>query len=695
MYLSSMTLQNWRSYADVRFDFKNTSGRRPLVLIGAMNGHGKTSFLLGLYLGLFGRHGLRHAEGFSAFVGTEDNLPHYRLAIQKFRRSQAPTEEPTSVEITFCPSHGEEDESEVRVVRRWHFTSDGRPRQGEGFETVDLYVNNKPQKLISGLDAAHDRLERLLFPAHVMPAFFFDGEQAQTLITQSGEAGIKKAVEVMFGTKVVEELREQVRLFLTTAHGKAGGKKAVSTQQRELTKKTEEREQLEQDIKSIMRDIQDLEKSKLELDGQQRQLRERLARFGGERRGEIESVHFELERLQKDKLEAERALTDQARQLGSALAISRLGNVILNRLEAEALLEEQDGRQQTVSERRDAVLQVAMPEPADADPLLGHLAPHMRAKVRERFAKALEQIYHPPPEGIAKDFLLGHAKGELRQRLIEMVQRCRNHSGPELRQAAKKLRDARESLEELQAKRQRLGNIPQESQAISDSLEGVQQQIADGSRTIGGRERELETKKARLKDLSAEIGRLQEMLATVEPEQKRIAVAERVYRSLDEISETLRPITLVRLQELVTKHFLAIADKRFRKGHILFPHGAAPILQRPNQPDALIEMMGGFEKRSFGISFSLALAEITKRRIPLIIDTPLGNADTQYRSRLLQAITGVDLDQIIILTHDAEVNGQLFEEIQKDVSQTFLVEYDRRRNESVVLEGSYFEGASR
>lgn len=44
-----------------------------------------------------------------------------------------------------------------------------------------------------------------------------------------------------------------------------------------------------------------------------------------------------------------------------------------------------------------------------------------------------------------------------------------------------------------------------------------------------------------------------------------------------------------------------------------------------------------FEKRSFGIAFSLALAEITKRRIPLVIDTPLGNADSEYRPRTLKS----------------------------------------------------------
>ena len=46
------------------------------------------------------------------------------------------------------------------------------------------------------------------------PAFFFDGEQAQKLIENMGEAGIKKAVEVMFGTKVIGELAETIGNYL-------------------------------------------------------------------------------------------------------------------------------------------------------------------------------------------------------------------------------------------------------------------------------------------------------------------------------------------------------------------------------------------------------------------------------------------------------------------------------------------------
>src|SRR5258706_8201124 len=102
MYLSRLHLQNWRTYADATFEFTEPTSRKSVVLIGAMNGHGKTSFLVSLYLGLFGRYGLRHCEGFN--TADQDDLSSYRQAIGKYRRNSANPDEPTTIDVTFTPT---------------------------------------------------------------------------------------------------------------------------------------------------------------------------------------------------------------------------------------------------------------------------------------------------------------------------------------------------------------------------------------------------------------------------------------------------------------------------------------------------------------------------------------------------------------------------------------------------------------
>ena len=94
---------------------------------------------------------------------------------------------------------------------------------------------------------------------------------------------------------------------------------------------------------------------------------------------------------------------------------------------------------------------------------------------------------------------------------------------------------------------------------------------------------------------------------------------------------------------------------------------------------------------SFSIAFCLALAEITGQRIPLVIDTPVGNADSEYRARALRQLAEFDTDQIIILTHDEEVSRPFLEAIEDQVGQQILVDFDQETRSSNVLHNQFFK----
>lgn len=688
MYLSRVQLTNWRSYADTTFEFRKPGGQRPAVLIGAMNGHGKTSFLISLYLGLFGQFGLRYCEGFRLAAG--EDLGSYRKAITKFRRRYASPDEPTVVDLTFTPTLNDEGEEEARIIRRWHFSVSNQPKPGDAFEEVEIHIGDKVLRR-TDLATMQDRIERQLFPAHVAPAFFFDGEQAQALIENMGEVGLKKAVEVMFGTKILSELAEQMRCYLTRAHANSGGKRRSSEQQAQLKEKIKLRDELNCKIAKLQGEHTNLEKEKEELVRQRAQFTEELAKLGGAATKDVTRVQAEYSDAERRREEAEKNLTDAIRKLGLGLAMSRMAVVIENRLKSEELRETWEGLKRGTLDKKEAVLAAALPEPPERDPLLGNLSTEIRCKVRERFADALEKIYEPPPDGCATEYLLGHVKGEMRARLLTQLHSVTSQGSSSLRELAKELKQAREDFEDAKANLDRVQNLPQEAQQLKDRVMRLNDQISHANQKLGAMESELRKLKSDVHDLSVEIGGLQVILARMEPEQRRIAVAERVNLVLGELIDQLTPTTSRLLEESVTKHFLRIADPRFHGGRIRLPAGGAPEIQfNHGFPSALLESLSGFEKRSFGIAFSLALAEITHRRVPLVIDTPLGNADSKYRPRTLRALTEFDLDQVIILTHDEEVTPTLVEEIEDRICQKLLVEFDDREKKSVVVPDKFF-----
>jgi DNA sulfur modification protein DndD len=692
MYLSRLHLQNWRTYSDAVFEFKAPSERRAVVLVGAMNGHGKTSFLLSLYLGLFGRFGLRHCEGFAAYDSSQD-FKTYRDAITKFRRNTADPSEPTIIDITLTPSYRDSsDEEEVRVVRRWYFSGRNEPKQGPSFEEVDIYVGGRLQKQTT-LDKdpillAHERVERNLFEAHVAPAFFFDGEQAQKLIESQGERGLKKAVEVMFGTKVVEELAETMNQYLLRMRQSTGGRRRCSEQQQELDEKLKERDLLNQQIGKKQDDLHKLETEKDTKEQQRTQLQEELARMGGMNNLTYAQVQTDYVRAEKEQIDAEKALGNLIRQMGLALGISRLAPAIQNRLRAEALREDWESLKRGTIDNREKVLAAALPEP---DPILGEISHEIRSALRDRFAEALESIYNPPPTNCADIFLLGHVKGDARSRVLHLLTQAQSLGAARIKMAAKKARDAHDAFDEAKRRKERMQDVPEATQQIRESLDTLNSEIQQNIHGIGSIENELKALKANLHELNKRIGEIREQLARLGPEQQRIAVAERICRALEELQDSLQPTTTARLESYVTRHFVNIADRRFRSAQVSLAPGQPPRLCFGNgRPDMLLETNSGFERRAFGVAFTLALAEITKRRVPLVIDTPLGNADSEYRPRTLKALADFDLDQIIILTHDKEVTPDLVEHIRGQISQKFLVEYQESDNLSTVHSNCYF-----
>lgn len=687
MYLSKLHLSNWRSYSDANFEFKRPTDRKPVVLIGAMNGHGKTSFLISLYLGIFGKFGLRHCEGFRTIA--ENDIASYRKALAKFRRSNADPDEPTVIDLTFTPTLNDRGEEEVRIIRRWFFSSSNQPRQGEGFEELEIHVGDRIIRRTEPV-SAHERIEKELFPAHVAPAFFFDGEQAQALIEGAGEEGIRKAVNTMFGATILAELQDSLRSYLSRAHGALGGKQKASEKQDILNLKVSRQSELNALIGKREGDLEALNEQRDEIDRQRNQLRDDLARAGGGGTVDAAKIKKEFADAESNKHAAEEGITDLANQIGLVLAVSRLDPTIRRRLRREQLREDYENLRQGTLDKRERVLSEAMPEPPERDALLGNINAETRSKVKQRILKALEAIYEPPDPDTADGFLLGHVRGQQRARVLNRLNETRSFAYDHVRSIAKRLRDARDAYEEAKTRHTKLGSQSDEARELTAKIKRLDDQMDEVIHRIATAENEIKAWKADLHTVSAEVGNLREELARLEPEQRRIAIADRAARAVESLTEKLKPVTSRRLEDHVTKHFHAIADPRFRDGRITFSHDGEPHLLFDGGSKALLSSMSGFERRSFGIAFSLALAEITRRRVPLIIDTPLGNADSKYRPRTLDALRKFDCDQVIILTHDREVTHDLLEHIEGHVCQQFLVEFVEAEKRSIVYPNRFF-----
>ena len=96
------------------------------------------------------------------------------------------------------------------------------------------------------------------------------------------------------------------------------------------------------------------------------------------------------------------------------------------------------------------------------------------------------------------------------------------------------------------------------------------------------------------------------------------------------------------------------------------------------------------EKQLMVISMLWALALCSKKKLPVIIDTPMARLDSIHRRALIEKYFPFASDQTIILSTDSEIYGDYFKLLKKNSSNQFTLVYDEERKCSSIRTG-YFE----
>lgn len=695
MYLAYIRLQNWRSYEEAELRLEEPIPGKPLVVIGGRNGHGKTSLLYALYFGLYGKYALRFAEGIR---GMDDDLTYYRKQMARFRRIGAPQSEDTCVELIFRPSPTERGQPEVRVVRHWFFTASGDLKGGANGETLTIYVGGQPRP--SDPQYFPAPVAQHLMAPDVLPVFFFDGERLENLIWQGGEANIGHSMRVMYGTKVLEEIQVRLGVYVSRANAVVGGgRDALADKRRQRGLKDEDLRRQEEALAKLQAEEAELRARIAIWRDDREKVMERLHRLGGGQRVEgLQRLQREYGQLEARRKTEEGELTHLCGQLGVQLGLKRLRISLVRGLDAERVRERWEVLRVASQQRMQGILDRVLPDAlGPLNPLAEVIAPmqypELRARLRPRLQEALEEAFNPLPADAASANRFGHVMGDAREHIIQRMGELESNGAGRLKVLAQTLREHRARMADIKLEIDHLRDPSPETEALKEELSQLNDRVEAGNKRLGELHREIETRRVSIKKTKEELGRVDAEISRLAPNEHRNALALRAQKTIEAYRKALEPVVKARLQQEVERQFLSLLDARYAKDHLLLHVDSAdrPALIRTNGQHLPVESMSGYERRCFGLAFSLALTRITGLRLPLVIDTPLGNADLQYRDRLLDKLASFELDQIILLAHDAEISTQMRKTRARQIAGTHLIEFDRRRQRTRIMAGKYFE----
>ena len=183
MIISKLTLYNFGVYAGVNtFEFHH---EKPVVLIGGMNGRGKTTFLDAVLLALYGQN---------SFAFNESKYKSYGQYLKSFV-NKADGSYQTYVELEF-KLDSETDESYI-VNRQWN----GKAQRVH--EKISVFRNGTPNQFLTD--------NWLMFVENILPSglsnfFFFDGEKIAELALDSTNTQMKESIKNLLGIAVLDIL---------------------------------------------------------------------------------------------------------------------------------------------------------------------------------------------------------------------------------------------------------------------------------------------------------------------------------------------------------------------------------------------------------------------------------------------------------------------------------------------------------
>lgn len=658
MLLRQVVLHNFAGYRGRHIiDLDPPSPVRPVILFGGLNGAGKTSLLDALQLVFHGRRARCAGRG---------NLP-YEEYLRRCIHRGVREREGAALELAFEASFDGEPSS-FRVHRSWERSGSGAIR-----ERVHVTVNDD--------DAPHlterwDEVAEALLPLDISSLFFFDGEKVEALADPE-RAGrvVATAVESLLGLDLLDRLGVDLVALERRKRALAADPQArrdIAELEDAAAKARSECSEAAQ-VRAAQQNLLDRAEAELQ------RAEEAFWREGGdlyERRMEIE----ERRRATVDRLGR---VDERLRDLASGPLPLRLVSELLQQV-AEQVRDEREARRATilreVLEARDLRL-VARFKAELPEGVLRQLEDFLSADRRDRAVLAETPQYLHPSE-------------ELEQRLAFVWPTELDRVAAE----AKRLLGQRTTLEsDLDECDRQLAAVPS-ADAIASAIKRrdaciaavgeAKARLTVATEALAAAERAAEEAEARL---SRAFRDASEKSAAEEDARRIVDHAVRVRATLDRFRQALLQRHLSRIEAAVLDSFTKllrkqrlVADLRFDPGSFelqLFDHGGREVTA---------ERLSAGERQLLAVAVLWGLARVSGRRLPMVIDTPLGRLDSTHRRLVVERYFPNASHQVVLLSTDEEIDEELLRALSPAVGRCYELRHDDAEGCTQVVDGYFW-----
>lgn len=682
MWIAKIELFNFKSYQHQTFEFPQPHAGRNIVLIGGMNGYGKTSVLEALYLGLYGKEAVEHLGR----AGLKDDVGYRKFLERALHGTAIRTGRDSMwVKIQINQSKAEGFE----VTRKWFFSRSG---DWTGEDEVVIYeIRDGIRGKAVSSDGLQELLDQRFIPAHVAPFFFFDGEEVKKLADQSRGEQIRSGIEGLLGVVLLRKLKKRLEEFQTN---RSTGIAVMDEQKhRELFETLTHHERDYEEVEHKQRVLAESVKS---LQAQRTHLTNGMMQLGAGA-GDVASVSDVVK--QQADAETELKLTEDA--LDDIVA-SKLPFHLVSRELMESLSEQVQG--EIARDSWDARKRSLEPEKAKfigtfyattEPPLLPVLTVEQESALQARLNAAWESLFYPMPKGCA-EAVLHEYLGTKRTALLQAMNGLRMGAQDVLGLVAKR-ESLQKKIRDLTNRYSKIEGVDGDGSLakLNAELTGVNAALDQQQRELGDVERQMSGLKGTIDQERALYAREHEKFVQANPVKSMVGRADRVCNLIGELIPQLYAFMVEQLSDSMTDVYKKLAHKNQVDYVQIDESGKTRLLSADGEEIPFDKSAG--ENQVFATALLAGLAEISGIDAPLVVDTPLGRLDSTHRANILNYWVSDRNRQVILLSQDKEIDRETYEALGSNIGKTYLLRHADIGNgigRTTAVENQYFEGLS-
>ncbi len=647
MIIKRLTMHNFGVYASTNtFEF---TGDKPIVLIGGLNGRGKTTFLEAVLLSLYGAN---------SFAYQESTFNTYGQYLRSFV-NVADGSKKTYVELEFVLNNADQDHYIIR--RDWSAVNKVRTS-----EEIHVLKNNVFSEFLTENWAMF--VENIL-PSALSNFFFFDGEKIAELAVDNTNSQLKESIRAMLGISVLDTLNSDVQRNIR----KIQKTMKSSTETKEIDRLRSAKEQAEENLHRIEEEISGKEGLRDTLREECERKKLEYSAHGGDVVGKREALLSERAEISAQRQQSrENLMLMAASELPMKLVKGLLENV------SKQGSKEKDAQvKKQAATYVNTVFEKYMRENGDMQQVLSF----MKYLEAEAVSDTVEPIFNLSDRGLF----------QAKQMNDGMLEKTVNSARAELTRQGELAEKADEIENYLSI------DINEEDlQKLYTDIRVLEQQIADCDAELIVLDQKRSTANGEFMKASAEFNKnvstLLENMEADDDSKRTVKYSEMAVRVLNEFSVRLQKKKTGLLGETITACYKKLANKKNLIDQITMDPVTLDLTYLDKAGVAVEKTaLSAGEKQLMVISILWALAICSKKKLPVIIDTPLSRLDSNHRKSLIQIYFPQASDQTIILSTDSEIDRNYYELMSDNVGDEFTLSYNDE-NKSTTIRKGYFVG---